>query len=845
MPVGGATAYADFQPSVETLTLDNDGCASVSGAGSYGYGTSEQFSANVQTGYSLSWAGSGTGSYSGPSNPASATMDSAVTETAVCTISSYSFLANALPSAGGTVSCSGQGTSCNALYPYGSQETVTATPSANYFISGWTCTGTGVACTGTGTTQAVTMPVGGATMTADFSTNSYPLAIVLGSGGSVTCNGSSCLATYPYNSLIAVAANPRNGYSLSSLSCAPGSACSISGSSATVTMPLNGVTLTAAFSANAYPFTASPGTGGSITCNGLSCLATYPYNSQVSASANPANGYSFSGWTCAPTTACSTNSLSPTLVTVPIGGVTVAAAFSANAYSFSASPGTGGTMTCNGLSCAAAYTYNSQVIATANPANGYSFNSLSCTPSAACSISGANATVTMPASAVTVFASFTANAYSFTATAVPTAGGTVNCAGGGASNCLANDYQYGNVIQVTAASQSGYSFSNWTCSPSSACSTLTTSPTLATVPIGGATVQANFAVQPNSFNAVAGSYGAVVCSGQGSSCNANYPLNTQETVTAIPNPGYTLTGWTCIPNGACSGSGLTQTVTIPANGVIVTANFAAYVCPSGGGLTCTVTTFGTNTILTFNGVGSEFWTPPAGVTAVNVLVVAGGGGGGGNIAGGGGAGGMQYVTGFAVSVGSSYNVVVGAGGAGGGNGGVGSRGSNSIFNSIVSNGGGGGGAFRSAGGTSGGSGGGGVDSYYCQYTCGAGAGTPGQGNAGGGSGGYGTGPGGSGGGGAGAAGTPGSPVWYPGAGGVGLQSSITGTAKYYAGGGGGGSDTSYYNCAAGGLGGGGGGGSAAGVAGTNGLGGGGGGGMAGYGGGAGGSGVVIISYPPP
>jgi hypothetical protein len=101
---------------------------------------------------------------------------------------------------------------------------------------------------------------------------------------------------------------------------------------------------------------------------------------------------------------------------------------------------------------------------------------------------------------------------------------------------------------------------------------------------------------------------------------------------------------------------------------------------------------------------------------------------------------------------------------------------------------------------------------------------------------------GGGGGGAGAAGSNGSTNPN---GGIGLQSSITGTAIYYAGGGGGGS---YTTLGLGGSGGGGNGGvssgSLTGSSGTANTGGGGGGGANGSnGGGNGGSGVVIISLP--
>ena len=250
----------------------------------------------------------------------------------------------------------------------------------------------------------------------------------------------------------------------------------------------------------------------------------------------------------------------------------------------------------------------------------------------------------------------------------------------------------------------------------------------------------------------------------------------------------------------------------------------------------TVTTSGGYKIHTFTDVSDTFTVISSGEG--EYLVVAGGGGGSNtNYCGGGGAGGMLIGTIPSLAHGT-YNITVGGGGATGTNGSVGS---DSQFNTIIANGGGGGGGVNSNG-LNGGSGGGG--GYAGGSTAGngrvGGTGVAGQGNNGGrgnGVNGYGWG---GGGGGAGAAGTTAkspSPL-VPGDGGNGLQSSITGTATYYAGGAGGRIDTGGYS-ATGGLGGGGSGGSGSNSNGTE------GGINTGGGGGpskAGGSGIVVIRY---
>lgn len=233
--------------------------------------------------------------------------------------------------------------------------------------------------------------------------------------------------------------------------------------------------------------------------------------------------------------------------------------------------------------------------------------------------------------------------------------------------------------------------------------------------------------------------------------------------------------------------------------------------------------------------------------ATDYLVVAGGGGGGGGFAaGGGGAGGYLTGTSFAITPGTLYNVTVGSGGASSTNG------NNSVFSSITSIGGGfGGGSFNNNA-ASGGSGGG---TASLNFASNGGAGTSGQGFRGGNSPSpaYNSPYGGTGGGGAGAAGADqASSTGNTTAGGIGVQSAITGTNTYYAGGGGGGAGAGGVGAGGnGGNGGGGKGGSGnsagsapqdAPVAGTANTGGGGGGTGNYQAAPAGGSGIVVLRY---
>jgi len=313
--------------------------------------------------------------------------------------------------------------------------------------------------------------------------------------------------------------------------------------------------------------------------------------------------------------------------------------------------------------------------------------------------------------------------------------------------------------------------------------------------------------------------------------NNNLYFTENNTTSNIPLTVSTTTGDTIIFANTTLPIGLLlqPNITNFGNGTFqgyISGTITGYSGGTGGYSNVSFTVSATNS--RYQATSSSFTANIASSYVANYLVVGGGGGGGsgayngGN--GGGGAGGFLAGN-VTINRLSSFTVTVGNGGA------VQYSGGNSSITgtgvSITAIGGGAGGpnvygGAGATGGSGGGSQGNGSGGNYGQGTAGqgnrggAGDSIPAGGNVSGG-----------GGGGAGAVGNDGA--FYggsSGSGGAGLQSSITGTALYYAGGGGG-------QGAAGGLGGGGGG---TGTAYT------GGGGSGSY---AGGSGVVIISYISP
>jgi LPXTG-motif cell wall-anchored protein len=229
----------------------------------------------------------------------------------------------------------------------------------------------------------------------------------------------------------------------------------------------------------------------------------------------------------------------------------------------------------------------------------------------------------------------------------------------------------------------------------------------------------------------------------------------------------------------------------------------AQVCPDlwrQGDLTTQLTVDGVDLVAHhFTTPGHHVFTPPPTITQVDYLVVGGGGGGGARYGGGGGGGGVLSGT-LAVTAGVGTGVTVGAGGVGGVkrstgvSPGRGSNGFSSVLGTLEAFGGGGGGGGNqgaNGAGRSGASGGGGGGVIETSTVLVGGSATQGF-SGGNGSFGF-AGSGFSGltaGGGGGAGGAGGNSIRVPilaGAGGLGIQSSISGVSLGYAGGGGGGS----------------------------------------------------------
>ena len=132
-------------------------------ANEYTSGTSVSITSTPPSGYIFSsWSGSGTGSYTGTNNPATITMNSAITETANYNQCFALTLASS-PLSAGTESQSGASGSCATdSYTSGTSVTITATPTSGNYFSDWSSEcGTSSSCT-------FSMPASSLSLTASY-----------------------------------------------------------------------------------------------------------------------------------------------------------------------------------------------------------------------------------------------------------------------------------------------------------------------------------------------------------------------------------------------------------------------------------------------------------------------------------------------------------------------------------------------------------------------------------------------------------------------------------------------------------------------------------------------------
>jgi uncharacterized repeat protein (TIGR02543 family) len=305
------------------------------------------------------------------------------------------------------------GSGSGTTYTNGQQVQIVADEKVGMAFVAWTGDTANVANV-TSATTTVTMPAANISLTATYTVLSYTLTVENGTGGGSYTNGAV---------VEIVAAAPGAGQVFDKWTGATQFVANAASSTTTVTMPASGITLTATYK-NVYVLTVENGTGDGSYTNGA----------QVQIVANaPAVGKAFDKWTGA-TQYVANAASSTTTVTMPSEAITLTATYRDD-YVLTVVNGTGD----------GAYSNLQQVAIVADaPGAGQVFAKWTGATQYVANVSAASTFVTMPATNITVTATYQ-TVYAL----------TVNGGDGSGS------YTNGAKVTITATPVAGKAFFKW------------------------------------------------------------------------------------------------------------------------------------------------------------------------------------------------------------------------------------------------------------------------------------------------------------------------------------------------------------------------------------------------
>ena len=515
-----ATYTAHFQVKSYTVTLTANPAegGSVSGGGTYEYGTTCTVHAVPAEGYAFeNWTDEG--------DIVSDNHDYTFMVTSSRTLKAnfrelppdeYTVTVSANPEGGGTVT--GGGT-----YEQGQQCTVNAVAAEGYTFANWTEGGEEVSANANWTF----IVNGDRTLVANFTRKSYTITATANpsNGGTTTGGG-----IYEHGQSCTVIATAANGYEFSNWTENGEEVSTNANYRFTVTQARTLVANFTVQAPNTYTINASsnPSNGGSVSGGG-----TYEQGQTCTVSAMANTGYTFNRWTENGDQVSNNASYS---FTVNANRILVAQ-FQVNSYTISASanPTTAGSVSGGG-----SYNHGQNCTLTAMANTGYAFDHW--TRNGTNISGGATLTFTVTSNA-TYVAHFTLLSYTISASANPTTAGSVN--GGGS-------YNHGQSCTLTATANTGYTFNHWTRNGTN----ISGGATLTFTVTSNATYVAHFTTQSYTISASANPVSAGNVSGGG-----NYIHGQSCTLTATANTGYVFDHWTQNNTSFPGGSSITFTVT--------------------------------------------------------------------------------------------------------------------------------------------------------------------------------------------------------------------------------------------------------------------------------------------
>lgn len=393
------------------------------------------------------------------------------------------------------------------------------------------------------------------TVTAQFKPVQYTVNVTISPPGTGTVTKSPDNPTYSHGEQVTLTATVITpGYNFAGWS---GSGVSGTESQKTVTVTQN-MNITATFAQNFTVTTsANPAAGGTVNLNPPG--PSYAPGTEVTVTAVANSGYTFTEWSG------DLSGSNPSETITVNGNMNIVANFGQPQFTFSATSAGNGTV--DWTPKKASYAAGEVIEVTATPDSGFAFGSW--TGDLASTVNP----LTFPINGNTsVVANFVASQLYTLSVSVPGGGGTVT------QNPPGPNYPSGTTVTLTAVPNAGKKFVQWGGDASG------TNPSTQVTMTGNKAVTATFDDDGEPLTiTIAPSGGGTVTK----SPNQNFYLpGTVVTLTAAPTAGWTFVNW----SGDASGTNLTTTVTIGADGADVTATFSP---PSTFTLTTSVVGNGT------------------------------------------------------------------------------------------------------------------------------------------------------------------------------------------------------------------------------------------------------------